>query len=209
MSSGSLAASDGHGWREAARPDPPRPRAFLLLLLTLAGVLVAVGPARAQTSGSAPGPGGTGAGPGWGIHGSVGLGAGGVDGDEGMALAGRLAWARGHHHLLLRASGVVDLASESADPAGDLGILYGRAVAGRWGHLLAAAGVARTSGVRCRPPAGDCRDGPVVGFPVLGEVSFAPVGFVGLGLQVFGNLNGHASFGGLVLALRLGVVPGS
>lgn len=165
--------------------------------LAVAGLALAGSPAAAQEA------------PGWGVYASAGFGAGGIDGEEAAALTGRVVVARGPHHLMVRASGLLDLASDSDDPVGDLGLLYGRAVGGRWGHLLAAVGIARTSGARCRPARPDCRDEVSVGVPILGEVSFAPIGPVGLGVQAFANVNGGEVFGGVAATLRIGRVPDS
>ena len=96
----------------------------------------------------------------------------------------------------------VDLVGD--DAVGDLGVLYGRTASARGiGHLAAAAGVAYTLVEGCGDP-----DGCVTfGVPVAVELALTPLEFIGVGAQLFGNVNRESLFGGAAIFLQLGWMP--
>jgi hypothetical protein len=109
----------------------------------------------------------------------------------------------------------------------DLGALYGRQLRRRWGHLALSAGLAVTGGTGsvlvqntpfgfC-PPTPDCvlpeddlppsrEDRPftTVGVPFELEAGLSVLDDLGIGLTVFGNLNGYATTAALSLAILIG-----
>ena len=136
----------------------------------------------------------------------LGLGIGGAAStseSEGMALLGEVVYQSGPHHFAIRGLGVIDPLGEDADEFGELGVLYGRAAKRTWGHAAIAAGLALTGFGACPGTGGGCH---TIGVPVAAEAAlrFAPV--VGLGAQVFANVNSKSVYGGLAFFLQLGAL---
>lgn len=137
---------------------------------------------------------------------AAGLG-GGVLPDAGpAAFMGQLVVQRGPHHLALRGVHLEEVGSSGSASASDVGVVYGRVRRGWLGHALVAAGVSAAScDDRFRPEA--CDGSTTVGLPFLAEAAVRLGSVVGVGLQAFGNLNPHQSFGGATLFLQLGWNP--
>jgi hypothetical protein len=119
---------------------------------------------------------------------------------SGMA---ELVFQRGGNHIAVRAVAMGDLFGGSGDSFGEAGLLYGRAAHGRWGHVAIAAGAALTS-TRCSPATEGFHECTILGLPVVGEASVRLARPVGLGVQVFANVNRKTNYGGVVVFLALG-----
>ena len=108
---------------------------------------------------------------------------------------------------MLRTMYVGDIGSipdGSGDSVVEAGILYGRRVTASFGYAGVAAGLSAVSADGLPGSAGEERGG--VGIPVLAEAALQTTP-VGLGLQLFGNLNSVASFGGMAIMVYLGWMP--
>ncbi len=82
------------------------------------------------------------------------------------------------------------------DTLGDLGVLYGRSTAGRFGLASGAAGLGIVQG-----------ETTTIGLPVEIQAYFRPLPFAGLGVTLFGNVNPAQPFAGVAVALQLGDGP--
>ena len=129
--------------------------------------------------------------------------ANGKDG-EGIGVLVQLAWQKGPHHVALRGVGVASPFDPSSEAIAEVGVLYGRTRSSAWGHATMAAGVAATDAGVCEPAG--CQ-ATTVGVPLVLEAALEPSDLFGLGLQLFGNINPHAFYGGLSLHVQLGWMP--
>jgi hypothetical protein len=135
---------------------------------------------------------------------AVGLGGAGGAGDEGGVVLGQMVLLRRPHYLSARAVGILDPYDPASCSWGDLGLLYGRAAVGRAGHAVIGTGLAAT-----KPPG--CRTGGngswTVGIPLLAEAALRLLPVLGLGLQLFANLNPGAGYGGAIAFVQMGWLP--
>ncbi|MDX1567732.1 MAG: hypothetical protein R3223_08015 [Longimicrobiales bacterium] len=135
---------------------------------------------------------------------SIGSGAG-----SGLGVAGHLVVAPGPHRFTARLAGVADLRgfpdAGGAEHVTELALLYGR---GRRGGAVAWSLSGGVASVRIS----DCGEGgsnracTTVGVPVVAHAVVASR-FVGIGLQLFANLNPRAPFGGIGVVVPLGWMP--
>lgn len=129
--------------------------------------------------------------------------------DGGLGLASRLVLQRGSGHYELRAIVLSDFSGfpDGGDGAvGDVGLLYGRSRSNMLGSVSAAIGPAVAWTDECGPSGGSGCYAPGLGFTVGAAIQSR---LLGVGLQAFGNLNTNAPFGGIVLELNLGWMPGT
>lgn len=131
---------------------------------------------------------------------------GGVE--EGLGLLAQVSYQRRPHYLGLRVLGLSEFKSfpDGGDGSvGDFGLLYGRSGIASWGHATVAGGLAWVDFHDCPDDPG--RDGcGIVGFPLMAEAAVES-SVVGLGLQVFADLNAGSSFAGASLFVQLGWTP--
>ncbi len=104
----------------------------------------------------------------------------------------------------LRTDFIVDPFGSRADVAGELGILYGRARTGSFGHLSLSAGLSFNGFDQCESSQDQCVG---LGVPIVGEAALRLFPVLGLGAQAFANLNSVSSYGGLVVFVQLGWLP--
>jgi hypothetical protein len=114
---------------------------------------------------------------------------------------GELVFQKGSHQITARAVTMIDPLAESEQPMGEIGLLYGRTAMGPHGHVSISAGLAVTDTDM------DSEEGMTVGVPLVGEAALRIFPFLGVGAQLFGNLNSNESYGGLALFLQLGYLP--
>jgi hypothetical protein len=136
----------------------------------------------------------------------VGLGgAGGSNAAGGGALMAEVVYQTRAHHFGIRALGAADPFGYSGDEVGEVGVLYGRSAKRNWGHAAISTGLAWTGFGSCRGSGGGgCS---TVGVPVVAEVATRLFSIMGLGAQVFANLNSKSVYRGAVLFLQLGWLP--
>jgi hypothetical protein len=132
--------------------------------------------------------------------GGFGDGRSGWDGDLNSILL-EFVYQRGHTQFALR--GVAVSTTYTDEPSyNETGLLYGRTFLGGLGHATVGSGLAVVKA---------CEDGDTctwtLGLPLVSEAALRPFPVIGLGVQAFANLNGQASFGGLVLFLQAGWMP--
>jgi hypothetical protein len=115
----------------------------------------------------------------------------------------QLVFQKRAHHFAARGLLVFD--PFDSDVIGELGVLYGRAATRPWGHAAIAGGVAYTSIEPC-PDAGTsgCT---ILGVPILAEAALRLNSIVGLGAQIFVNLNSMTVYRGALVFLQLGWMP--
>jgi len=124
----------------------------------------------------------------------------------------QLTAQRGAHHVGLRMLFMGDWGSfpdGSDDTIGEIGLVYGRWSASSFGYAAISGGLALVSG-QGFPDTGAVGFSPTddgtrstVGIPLVVEAGLqSPV--IGVGLQLFGNLNSLASYAGAALSLHLG-----
>lgn len=102
------------------------------------------------------------------------------------------------------------------DAVSDFGVLYGRAVEAENGFASIAAGIAGVNGsydedgpqILCGF-LGECELDPpekftTIGLPLDVQLMWRPIGYVGIGLSGYANLNAKASFAGVSLSLQIG-----
>ena len=159
-------------------------------MLTLLAAVAA--PAAAQDSAAPPHR----------VFAGVGFGgAAGTDDVGGAGGFGQLTWQRAPHHAALRGLGVSELFS-SGDGVSEVGALYGRTVVFGGGHAAVAAGLSFVY-VDRGGPTGDVE---TVGIPVTAEAALE-YRVLGLGIQVFANLNPESTYAGLMFFLSVGWMP--
>jgi hypothetical protein len=112
-----------------------------------------------------------------------------------------LVFQRGPHQLSARAVTLMDPLGESSNPIGEIGLLYGRTAMSRQGHVSISAGLAVTDTDM------DSEEGMTVGVPLVSEAALRIFPFLGVGAQIFANLNSNESYGGLAFFLQLGYLP--
>ena len=86
-------------------------------------------------------------------------------------------------------------------PMGEIGLLYGRTAIWRQGHASLSAGLAVTDTDM------DSEQGMTLGVPFVAETGLRIFPFLGVGTQLFGNVNSIQSYAGLVFFLELGYFP--
>ncbi len=132
----------------------------------------------------------------------AGVGGGGTSQASGAGVLGQLVYQKNAHHIAVRGLWFADIYSN--DSMGELGVLYGRAAKRDWGHATAAAGLAFTSVTPCGSSTTGCN---TLGVPVVVEAALRFATVVGLGAQVFVNLNPKGVYRGAALFLQLGWLP--
>ena len=123
--------------------------------------------------------------------------AAGKEVDTSAGLLVQLALQKRQHRAMLRGLFLMTDAKRSNNAIGELGVLFGRARRGRYGHAAISTGVSLVALDYCPGP---CR---TVGVPIVAELTFQAA-FLGAGLQTFCNLNPKALYGGVALSLQLG-----
>ena len=115
---------------------------------------------------------------------------------------GELVFQQGSHQITARAVVAGDPYSEGSERAvGEIGLLYGRTAMGRSGHVSISAGLAVTDTDM------DSEVGMTLGVPLVGEAALRIFPFLGLGTQLFANLNSIESYSGLTLFIQFGYLP--
>ena len=135
---------------------------------------------------------------------AAGFGGGGAaDGNGGVGLVAQIVYERAPHHFALRALGVVDVGYSDRGLA-DVGVLYGRVAAGNMGFAAASTGLSAVHLENCDGSPGGCM---TVGIPLVLELAITPFDVLGIGLQLFGNVNLRAPFAGVFIIVPLGWMP--
>ena len=147
---------------------------------------------------------------------SSGRGGIGVGSLAGVAAQGSLSVPVGGGDLLARVAGTTEFTLFSkSETSRDIAILCGRRSSGSKTWVRAAAGLGVAYGLRRgRQLKGICWLGcsyeeerhSTVGLALQFDAVWAPLRSLGLGLSLFGNMNGPGSFGGATLALHMGQV---
>jgi hypothetical protein len=134
------------------------------------------------------------------VWGALGIGAGvPTSGGDGIANMAELVIQKRPHHFAIRGLVLHDLA-RATETIGEVSAVYGRT------NLLPSTNVALAIGVSgvafdtCPDDDDSCF---TVGLPIVAEFSRSRQ-FIGLGIQLFGNLNAKASYAGAVVFLQLG-----
>jgi hypothetical protein len=136
---------------------------------------------------------------------AAGLGGGGGAADVGgLAFMAQVVYQREPHHLAVRGLALGDTRASGSPDVGELGVLYGRTRMGYMGHMSVAAGLALTALDPCPDDDDTC---VVLGVPVVADAALRLFPVAGIGVQLFGNVNQHASYAGLALYLQLGWLP--
>ena len=120
-----------------------------------------------------------------------------------MGLQAQIAHQRGAHLLTVRGSFLTEILG---DGVADLGVLYGRVDESDRKRASISAGLALVLAEDCPGglSSGSCDEVLAIGLPVVGEMSFIPVHFLGFGLQAFANLNLIQSSLGAAFLVQVG-----
>lgn len=147
---------------------------------------------------------------------ALGLAVGGSQGletDSGLAL--QLTAQRGPHQFALRSLFLGDFdsfPSGSDDSVGEFGLTYGRSANTWFGYASVSSGVSLVSVTGLPDDGGGSAsiyDDPsrrTLGVPFVAEAGLQST-LIGVGVQIFANLNTLSSFAGVGLALHLGWMP--
>ena len=134
------------------------------------------------------------------VWGAIGVGAAApTSGGEGIANMAELVVQKKSHHAAIRALIIHDI-ERPTNEIGELGVLYGRTSVGRSLPVVIATGVSALGFFDCTDDDDSCF---TFGVPLVAEVSRS-TGLIGIGLQLFGNINSKAQYAGGVLFLKLG-----
>ena len=137
----------------------------------------------------------------------AGLAGGGSSEVGGLGVMLQIVYQKQPHHVALRGVYLHDLSGFPDSGGGDIiaeaGLLYGRTNAMKWGHVAFAAGASAVAFDTCPNDDDTCF---TVGVPLAAEAALTGK-VVGLGLQVFGNVNTKAPYAGVSLFLLLGWLP--
>ena len=134
---------------------------------------------------------------------SAGIGGGIFAGTEGLGFQLQAAHQRNQHLFSIRGSLVAEVLG---DAVYDLGVLYGRAWVKDRTFLSLGSGVGLAVTAECPGifSGGDCREKKTLGLPVSVEFSGRPTHFLGIGLQLFANVNPVQSFFGGLVGVQVG-----
>jgi hypothetical protein len=136
---------------------------------------------------------------------AAGLGGGGAHGGAGgPGVMGQLVYERAPHHFSLRGVATMGDPGGSGDGFGEFGVLYGRFAAGGIAYAGAAAGLSFVHLDRCGDRYDPCS---TVGIPLTGQVALTPFDVIGIGLQLYANINPKAPFAGMFITVPLGWMP--
>jgi hypothetical protein len=159
-------------------------RALLVALFTC----VTAGNASAQDSNGAR------------IWGAVGVGAGiPTSGGDGIANMAQVVFQKHPHHIAIRGLVLHDLDRPTHD-IGEASVLYGRTFRLGGSYAAIASGISANVFDTCPDDDDTCF---ALGVPLVAEASVSR-GFIGLGVQAFGNLNSRASYAGAVVFVQFG-----
>jgi len=112
------------------------------------------------------------------------------------------------HYASIRTLILGDIAGFPDSGGGDViaegGLTYGRALTGPFGHASMSAGLSLISFDAC--PDGQSEACYSIGMPLVAETALS-ARVIGIGLQVFANINPKATYGGLAVFFQLGWLP--
>lgn len=122
----------------------------------------------------------------------------------GIGIQGGLSFDYNRHVFSLRTT--------STDPSfgaetWDIAFLYGRSITYRPFYVSAGVGASVVGGKKySRLFSSENAETAetTLGFPLEGQVSWTPTGFIALGVYSFANVNAEQPFGGMGLTIRLG-----
>lgn len=134
---------------------------------------------------------------------AAGLGGGGGRDAGGSGLVGQLVYERAPHHFALRGLGLADL-PYAQEGLAEAGLLYGRFGGGGIAHAAMAAGLSAVHLERCDDNRNGCT---TVGLPLTAEVVLTPLDVIGIGFQVFANINPKSPYAGLFVLVPIGWMP--
>lgn len=127
-----------------------------------------------------------------------------MDGTGNAGLVAQIVYERAPHHFALRALGLADLVGSADSGLAEVGLLYGRVATGNMGFAAASAGA---SAVYFDDSGGCSRRCVTAGIPLVLEMALTPLDVLGIGLQLFGNVNLRSPFAGLFIIIPLGWMP--
>ena len=136
---------------------------------------------------------------------AVGLGGGSAHGGAGgLGAMGQAVYERAPHHYTVRGLATMGEPGGSDAGYGEFGILYGRFAGGGFIHVGAAAGLSFVHLDRCGNSHDSCA---TVGIPLSAHAAITPFAVIGLGLQVYANINPRAPYGGMFFIMPIGWMP--
>jgi hypothetical protein len=136
---------------------------------------------------------------------AAGVGGGGAyGGGDAAGVVFQGVYERAPHHYALRLVVLTGLPGTSADGFGEFGVLYGRFAAAGPAQAHAAAGLSAVYLDKCDDTHRDCI---IPGVPLTVEVDLVMLEVIGLGVQLFGNINPKAPYGGLFVTVPIGWMP--
>lgn len=121
----------------------------------------------------------------------------------GVGVQGGLSFDYNRHLFSLRTiSTDLDYGAETWDIA----LLYGRGITYRSLYISAGAGASVIGGKKYSQLFGgeSTEAETTLGFPLEGQISWTPTGFIALGIYSYANVNTEQPFGGIGLNIRLG-----
>ncbi len=127
--------------------------------------------------------------------------------EGGLGAVVQLAYQKGPHHFAARALGLADFhgfPDSGGGGLGELGLVYGRRRTASFGYAALSAGAAFVTLDHC--PGRGSATCNTVGFPLTAEAALQG-GLIGLGLQLYANVNPRSPYGGLTLSLLMGWMP--
>lgn len=140
-------------------------------------------------------------------------GGGARDLETDIGLAFQLTGQRGGHQFALRALFLGDYdGSGSDDEVGEIGLTYGRTAVTWFGYASVSTGVSLVSAQGLPDEdggGGSIYDDPsrrTVGVPFVAEAALQST-LVGVGVQLFANLNTLSAYAGVGVSLHLGWMP--
>lgn len=136
---------------------------------------------------------------------AVGLGGGTANGGAGgLGAMGQVVYEHAPHHFTVRGLATMGEPGGSDAGYGEFGVLYGRFAGAGFMHAGAAAGLSFVHLDRCGNNSHACA---TVGLPLAAHVAITPFGVIGLGLQVYANINMRAPYAGMFLTIPIGWMP--
>lgn len=133
----------------------------------------------------------------------LGVGGGGTAEVDAVGVLGQLVYERAPHHFAVRVIALADVSSGADRGMGEAGVLYGRMISGGIAAASASAGLSYVHVDRC-----DATEScGTIGVPLVADVMLTPFYVIGIGLQLFANINPEASHAGVFVTLSIGWMP--